>query len=135
MKLNYRGVDYNYTPAPVETREDAIAGKYRGAAFKFRTNAAKVPVLQPALDLLYRGVRYKTGTPQAATTQTVAVPVPQNAELIYRGVRYRTAATEAPVVQHRESLAEQARELVIQHRLKAERRDQSVLERFEEAIG
>jgi hypothetical protein len=64
MKLTYRGVGYDYKPAQVESRESAIAGKYRGAGLKFRTTIARVPVLQPALDLIYRGTHYRLGGTQ-----------------------------------------------------------------------
>jgi hypothetical protein len=141
MKLIFRGVQYEYTPASVEAREDELAGKYRSSALKFRRNAAKLPVLQPALDLFYRGVSYKTGaSSQLGIDEAPAFSAP--ADLFYRGVHYTAGSTaqtaevaEAVVAPQPESMTKQIRELVIQHRQKTAQREQSVLERFEAAIG
>jgi hypothetical protein len=124
MKLTYRGVGYDYKPAQVESRESAIAGKYRGAGLKFRTTIARVPVLQPALDLIYRGTHYRLGGTQP---NCVKEPV----TLMGNNRRAMNPTAPAPL----EPIAEQARVLVIQHRQKAVQREMSVLERFEEAIG
>lgn len=59
MKLTYRGIEYDYNPATVETVENGFDGKYRGLDWRFR-NMKKPPVLQPAVNLTYRGVRYQT---------------------------------------------------------------------------
>ena len=60
MKLSYRGVQYDYNPPVVETTEDVVGGKYRGLDWRFR-NMKKPPVLQPRVNLTYRGVRYQNG--------------------------------------------------------------------------
>jgi hypothetical protein len=142
MKLIFRGVQYDYTPASVEAREDELAGKYRSAALKFRRNAAKVPVLQPALDLFYRGVSYKTGVgSQLGLDEAPVFSAP--VDLFYRGVHYSAGpaqvdsaqVAEVAVVPQSELMTEQMRELVIQHRQKTAQREQSVLGRFEAAIG
>ncbi|MCW6036262.1 DUF4278 domain-containing protein [Spirulina subsalsa FACHB-351] len=61
MQLTYRGVAYDYQPAPVDTVETGVTGKYRGLEWRFR-NLEKPPVQKPTLDLVYRGVHYSTGT-------------------------------------------------------------------------
>ncbi len=61
MKLQYRGVSYEYNPPEVETTLGEVGGKYRGLDLRFR-NLKKPPVLQPTVDLKYRGVYYQTGT-------------------------------------------------------------------------
>lgn len=57
MKLTYRGVSYDYNPPQVEYGDRTQVGKYRGVDIRFR-NIPKAPVLQPTLDLLYRGVAH-----------------------------------------------------------------------------
>ncbi|WP_235110462.1 DUF4278 domain-containing protein [Acaryochloris sp. 'Moss Beach'] len=42
-------------------------GQYRGLEWRFR-NAHKTPVMQPSLNLVYRGVAYETGTPESEVT-------------------------------------------------------------------
>jgi hypothetical protein len=70
MKITYRGIDYDYTPPAVETAETSEVGTYRGVDIRFRT-VKKAPVQQPSLDLVYRGVAYRTG--EAADYSAVAV--------------------------------------------------------------
>ncbi|WOD39153.1 DUF4278 domain-containing protein [Nodosilinea sp. E11] len=72
MKLTYRGVSYDYTPPVVESNVTDDVGKFRGVDIRFRTGK-KAPVQQPTLDLVYRGVAYQTGTPEAAP---VVAPAP-----------------------------------------------------------
>lgn len=133
MKLTYRGVTYDYQPAQIETQEGTIAGKYRGAGLKFRTNRVKLPALQRALDLIYRGVQYTIGgsEPTVAETRTLQAPV----TLFYRGFQYKVGETQPAVETQPTTIADQARLLVIQRRLKEEQRGQTVLERFEQAAG
>ena len=57
MKLIYRGVSYEYNPPVVETVEGQVDGKFRGLDWRFR-NLKKPPVLQPPVNLTYRGVTY-----------------------------------------------------------------------------
>ena len=45
MKLNYRGVSYEYNPPVIETYEAKVAGKYRGLDWRFR-NICKVNTIQ-----------------------------------------------------------------------------------------
>ena len=59
MKLCYRGVCYDYTPATVETTQSEFVGKYRGLDWRFST-VKKAPVQQTNVELKYRGVAYNT---------------------------------------------------------------------------
>ncbi len=59
MKLTYRGNKYEYNAPTVETVESKAGGKYRGWDWRFR-NLKNPPVLQPRVNLKYRGVRYQT---------------------------------------------------------------------------
>lgn len=59
MQLTYRGIKYDYNPPTVDTIESAAGGKYRGWDWRFR-NLKNPPVLQPRVNLKYRGVRYQT---------------------------------------------------------------------------
>lgn len=61
MELIYRGVRYQYNPAPVNVIDAPVAGKYRGSTFKLH-EVAKVAVVQPILHLMYRGVHFDEGT-------------------------------------------------------------------------
>ncbi len=70
MKLTYWGVSYEYNPSEVETTLGEVGGKYRGLDWRFH-NLKKPPVLQPIVDLTYRGVRYSHGTtPTAESTES-----------------------------------------------------------------
>ena len=66
MKLHYRGTDYEYNP-PVVVTEDKVGGKYRGLDWRFH-NLEKPPVLQPGLNLTYRGVKY-SNRPVASSSE------------------------------------------------------------------
>ena len=57
MKLRYRGIEYDYNPPIIAVSEGEIGGKYRGLDWRFH-NLDKPPVLQPRLNLTYRGVKY-----------------------------------------------------------------------------
>jgi hypothetical protein len=54
MKLVYRGVHYNYTPASTEVIDTPIVGQYRGSAFKLH-QALRLPNVDHILHLIYRG--------------------------------------------------------------------------------
>ena len=75
MKLSYRGVSYEYNPPVVETTLGEVGGKYRGLDWRFR-NMKKPPILQPRVDLTYRGVRYSHGSaPATPSTESAKIPV------------------------------------------------------------
>ena len=59
MHLTYRGGKYDYTPANVDMQESEETGKFRGVDIRFRS-VKKAPVQQPNLDLVYRGVAYRS---------------------------------------------------------------------------
>lgn len=109
MKLSYRGVSYDYNPPKVETTEGQIGGKYRGLDWRFR-NLKKPPVLQPTVNLKYRGVSYHTGG--NTTTNTVE-------------------PTKTPVL----STQDKARSLMLNHQRTHQNRQQAMLHRSAEAIG
>lgn len=87
MQFSYRGVSYNYNPPTVETSKGEVGGKYRGLDWRFR-NLNKPPVLQPRVDLKYRGVSYKIGgnstTTQDQQTKTPALSVQEKARSLMR---------------------------------------------------
>ncbi len=60
MKLSYRGVEYHYSPLPLELEEGDLIGKYRGRAYRVHRYPRHLPIPQAPLDLKYRGVEYKT---------------------------------------------------------------------------
>ncbi len=57
MKLIYRGISYELLPPVVETVEGKVGGKYRGLDWRFH-NLEKPLLLQPPVNLTYRGVTY-----------------------------------------------------------------------------
>lgn len=69
MKLTYRGVSYEYTPPQIEAQATGLDGKYRGLDVRFR-HLKKAPVLQPTVNLTYRGFKYQT----PGTTSAEAAP-------------------------------------------------------------
>ena len=106
MKITYRGIDYDYTPPAVETAETSEVGTYRGVDIRFRT-VKKAPVQQPSLDLVYRGVAYRTGE---------AAPAP--------------AAATAPA-----GLEDKARAMLLGHHRNVKRRQQAMLGRLAHEVG
>lgn len=114
MKLTYRGVQYDYTPPAVETKETSDVGIYRGVDIRFRT-VAKSPVQQPTLDLMYRGVAYRTGD-TAVETPPVVAPV----------------AATAIAVQDVEC---KARAILMAHHGAVKRRQQAMLVRLAADVG
>lgn len=77
MKLNYRGVSYQYNPPVVEIGQGGVAGKFRGLDWRFH-NLKKPPVLQPPVNLTYRGVTYKN-RPEVTSDITEKVSVKDRA--------------------------------------------------------
>jgi hypothetical protein len=108
MKLTYRGVSYEYNPPKVEYGDRTQVGKYRGVDIRFR-NLPKTPVLQPTLDLLYRGAAYTTH------------PTP-----------VQPAAGD---VKETLSVKEQARQLMMNHHRNVKRRQQTMLSRLDSQVG
>lgn len=115
MKINYRGVSYEYNPPQVEYGDLTQSGKYRGVDVRFR-NPRKTPVLQPTLDLVYRGVAYTTNAVEP-TEAVEATP--------------ETVALEAPVA----SVQNRARVLMMNHHRKVKQRQQAMLSRSDARVG
>jgi hypothetical protein len=59
MKLTYRGTEYDYQPTVVDVQRGEIIGSYRGQAVESH-HLINPPVLQPKVNLKYRGVNYNT---------------------------------------------------------------------------
>lgn len=118
MKLTYRGVSYDYNPPVVESNLTDDVGKFRGVDIRFRTGK-KAPVQQPTLDLVYRGVAYQSGTPEAATV-VAAVP----------GV-----AIAAPAVATSVSTEDKARLRMMNRHRVVKQRQQSMLSRLATEAG
>ncbi|MBO9999220.1 MAG: DUF4278 domain-containing protein [Cyanobacteria bacterium SID2] len=122
MKLCYRGISYDYNPPKVESTSSDLAGKYRGVDVRFR-NPKKPLVLQPTLDLKYRGVAYRTNAaiPAEAERQTARpepTPVPE---------------TVAPAPTF--SLQQRMRELMFQNEVAIRKRQQTMLNRLTTEVG
>lgn len=118
MKLTYRGVSYEYTPPAVEFNHSNTVGKYRGLDLRFR-NPKKAPVLQPTLDLMYRGVSHSTAVPQV---EEVVAPVvaASNAE-----------PAKASVL----TIQDRARSLMMNRHRSVKRRQQAMLSRLDAEVG
>jgi len=58
MKLNYRGVSYEYHPTEVTVGEGKVGGKFRGRNWRVH-NLKNAPVVKHSADLVYRGVPVK----------------------------------------------------------------------------
>lgn len=117
MKLTYRGVEYEYTPPQIDMASTSEVGQYRGLEWRFR-NPRTVPVLQPNLDLVYRGVPYQTGQPEAVST-----PV------------YTPAPTVTPTEVEGLSVANMARSLMMSHHKWIKTRQQALLTRVATEVG
>ncbi|HEY9761892.1 MAG TPA: DUF4278 domain-containing protein [Trichocoleus sp.] len=118
MQLSYRGVKYEYTPPVVETKLTDEVGKFRGLDIRFRT-ITKAPVQQPTLDLMYRGIPYRTGQTAAPVVEsTVAAP----------------AAAKA-VVPSAVAAEDRARMMLMNHHRIVKRRQQSMLSRLATEVG
>lgn len=72
MKLNYRGVSYEYNPPVIEASKDEVGGKYRGLDWRFR-NFKQAVVLQPPVNLTYRGVAYSNRPTATQAKELVSV--------------------------------------------------------------
>ncbi|TVQ10013.1 MAG: DUF4278 domain-containing protein, partial [Leptolyngbya sp. DLM2.Bin27] len=74
MKLTYRGISYDSASSPApQMGATTGTGRYRGAPVVFRA-LANLPA-QPANDLTWRGVPYRTGLMTSADPAAAAVPV------------------------------------------------------------
>lgn len=84
MRLTYRGLPYTYEPATVDQAETQLRGHYRGQSYAM-TYARHIPVPQPALDLQYRGIAYRTKTNgEIESRGPVSTPAPSTASALSR---------------------------------------------------
>jgi hypothetical protein len=109
MKLSYRGISYEYNPPKVKTTQSGVAGKYRGLDWRFR-NLDKPPVLQPSVNLKYRGVAYQTPGSPAVT---------------------RVEPTKTPIL----STQDKARSLMLSYHKSLQNRQESMLKRSAAELG
>lgn len=58
MKLFFHGATYNHDAPAVEVNEGEVAGKYRGAFWRFHRTSVNVAPHEAA-DLKYRGATYR----------------------------------------------------------------------------
>lgn len=72
MKITYRGISYDYNPPTVAVEEGAAGGKFHGLDWRFH-NLKKAPVLQPPVNLTYRGVAYSNRPTNTSETAPVSV--------------------------------------------------------------
>ncbi|WAL61627.1 DUF4278 domain-containing protein [Thermocoleostomius sinensis] len=120
MKIKYRGVSYEYNPPAVEYGDLSQSGKYRGLDVRFR-NPKKVPVLQPTLDLLYRGTAYTANPVEVKDAiESTEVDAPEVA-----------ATINAPA----SSIQDRARVLMMNHHRKVKQRQQAMLSRLDARVG
>jgi hypothetical protein len=72
MQLTYRGLTYDYRPPQVEKPQElGLTGSYRGLDYRFRRTAAK-NVIQPNVNLTYRGVTFNPANPVTPTDTAIA---------------------------------------------------------------
>lgn len=94
MKLTYRGLSYESNPITLETSQGEVGGTYRGLDWRFR-NLKKPPVLQPRVNLSYRGVKYNqlgtvdTKTVTCETTPTISTESKARALMINKTNRIK----------------------------------------------
>jgi hypothetical protein len=121
MKLTYRGVQYDYTPPTVVMNNTSDVGIYRGVDIRFRT-IQKSPVQQPTLDLVYRGVAYRTGEATTAMETPEVAPAPAPVPV-----------ADAPAALA--SVEEKARTMLMGHHRNVKRRQQAMLARLASDVG
>jgi len=75
MQLTYRGLTYNYRPPQVEeTPALGLAGSYRGLDHRFRRTGTQ-NVIQPNVNLTYRGVAFNPAQPLTVPAPAIAPTV------------------------------------------------------------
>ncbi|MEA5450944.1 DUF4278 domain-containing protein [Leptolyngbya sp. CCNP1308] len=132
MKLTYRGNSYdapsNPTPAPGKTID---TGNYRGAPVVFKA-VAELPA-QPAADLTWRGVPYRTGiaAPVAAIPERIAPVVVAEIPAVAASLAAPAVEAEtAPI-----NLSDLARNLFIRRHQRSRRREQGMMVRLAAEVG
>ena len=135
MKLTYRGVSYEFTPNPAPKLGETLGtGHYRGAPVVFNA-LAELPA-QPAADLTWRGVPYRTGISAPVAT---AAPVETPAVVASTAVpALETTAGEAENVVANTpltSIPDLARNLFIRRHQRSRRREQGMMVRLAAEVG
>jgi hypothetical protein len=131
MKLTYRGISYDSTPNPVPKLGDTIdTGIYRGAPVVFKA-LAEVPA-QPANDLTWRGVPYRTGI--AAPVVAPAILPPVAASVAAPVVEPVAVPVAVPVVTP-SNIPNLARNLFIRRHQRSRRREQGMMVRLAAEVG
>jgi hypothetical protein len=123
MKLTYRGIRYDYTPATVDSDETSMTVQYRGSSFKVRQLATPL-AKQPSMAAIYRGVHY-SAQPMAIAESEAIRPAVDAAPVA-------VAAAPAPA---QVQTGDRIRQLMINHHHAIKQREQSVLVRFATEIG
>ncbi|MFQ4137643.1 DUF4278 domain-containing protein [Nodosilinea sp. PGN35] len=128
MKLTYRGISYDAPSHPAPKLGETIdTGHYRGAPVGFSA-LAELPV-QPANDLTWRGVPYRTGiaAPAAIAPVVIAAELPAVA-----------ASLAAPTVESAPApinISDLARNLFIRRHQRSRRREQGMMVRLAAEVG
>lgn len=128
MKLTYRGNSYEATPNPAPKLGETIGtGHYRGAPVVFQA-LAELPA-QPAADLTWRGVPYRTG---------IAVPAAAIAPVVVAEIPAVAASLAAPAVEAETTpinISDLARNLFIRRHQRSRRREQGMMVRLAAEVG
>lgn len=131
MKLTYRGVPYNATPAQAKTAETGLTGKYRGQTVRFH-KVQELTVPQPVLQLQYRGVAYQTtasgqakaAAPASVSPQTVSAFRPSRSTSARRALLNEVSRIHRDNIQrrlqHRLDVARAQGNQPLVHQLEAE---------------
>ncbi len=135
MKLTYRGNSYDLTSNPAPKLGETIdTGNYRGAPVVFKA-LAEVPV-QPANDLAWRGVPYRTGIAAPVMAPAILPAVAANiAALVVEPVVVQVAEPVAEPVVTASNIPNLARNLFIRRHQRSRRREQGMMVRLAAEVG
>lgn len=124
MKLTYRGVSYGHTSNPVPQLNRVLGqGNYRGVPVTFRA-ATELPE-QPAADLVWRGVAYRSGLRPAMPVEIPAIPAP--AVTAMPPSTFPVAASNG--------ITALARDLFLRRHQRSRRREQGMMVRLAAEVG
>ncbi|MGG6237756.1 DUF4278 domain-containing protein [Nodosilinea sp. AN01ver1] len=137
MKLTYRGISYDATPNPAPKLGKTIdTGTYRGATVVFKA-LAEIPA-QPAADLTWRGVPYRTGV-AAPVAPAAPIEIPAvAASLATPAVVTETVVITETVVSSTPmttNIPDLARNLFIRRHQRSRRREQGMMVRLAAEVG
>lgn len=136
MKLNYRGVNYEYTPNPIPLGPTVKTGKYRGNTVEFKAIAGQVPE-QPSAELMWRGTPYRTGSlaPVAAASEPIAATAVAPAPVAGPVAPVATATTAAAGPEPTDKIATLARDLFVRHHQRIRKRERAMMVRLAAEVG